>query len=105
MQQLYRTLFIQTCFIYLVYKLDSIVLLQGLDRHSSGVDELGQVYGLRRVHSSQIDQVLESLQRQGLVLRPAAEEEVANIVNLIKFNHGVNKTAKLSRRRVHHLHL
>lgn len=47
---------------YLINKLDSIVPLQRLDRHSSGIDELGQVYGLGRVNTAQIDQVLQSFQ-------------------------------------------
>lgn len=57
---------------YLINKLDSIVPLQRLDSHSSGIDQLGQVYGLGRVDSPQINQVLQSFQRQRLVLRTAA---------------------------------
>lgn len=47
---------------YLVNKLDTIVPLQRLDRHSSGIDQLCQVDRLGRVHSSQVDQVLQSFQ-------------------------------------------
>lgn len=59
--------------IYFIDQLDSIVPFQRLDCHSSGIHELGQVYGLACVDTSQIDQVLEPLQRQRLVLRPATE--------------------------------
>lgn len=67
---------------YLVDQLDSIVPLQRLDCHSSSIDQLGQVYGLGRVDSSQIDQVLQSLQRQRLVLRTAAGEEHRNMLSV-----------------------
>lgn len=61
--------------IYLVNELDSVISLQRLDRHSSGVDQLGQVYGVGRVNSSQINEVLKSLQGQRLVLRTATTEK------------------------------
>lgn len=64
---------------YLINKLDSIVSLQRLDCHSSSIDKLGQVYGLGGVHSSQVNQVLQSFQRQRLVLRPATEKEQINM--------------------------
>lgn len=54
-----------TCFKrhpYLINKMDTIVPLQRLDCHSSGIDQLCQVNRLGRVHSSQIDQVLQSFQ-------------------------------------------
>lgn len=60
---------------YLVNELDSVISLQRLDRHSSGVDQLGQVYGVGRVNSSQINQVLKSLQGKRLVLRTATTEK------------------------------
>lgn len=63
------------CTSYLINKLDTVVPLQRLDCHSSGIDQLCQVDGLGRVHSSQIDQVLQPLQRQRLVLRSPTEEE------------------------------
>lgn len=47
---------------YLINKLDTVVSLQRLDCHSSGIDQLCQVDGLVRVHPSQIDQVLQSFQ-------------------------------------------
>lgn len=59
---------------YLINKLDTIVPLQRLDRHSSGIDQLCQVDGLARVHSSQVDEVLQPFQRQRPVLRPTTEE-------------------------------
>lgn len=64
---------------YLINKLDSIVSLQRLDCHSSSIDKLGQVYGLGWVDSSQINQVLQSFQRQRLVLRPATKSEQTNM--------------------------
>lgn len=68
---------INKCFeeysIYFIDQLDTIVPLQRLDCHSSGIHQLGQVYGLACIDTSQINQVLETLQRQRLVLRPATD--------------------------------
>lgn len=61
---------------YLIDQLDSIVPLQRLDSHSSGIDELGQVYGLGWVHSAQIDQILKPFQSKRLVLgTPTGKEK------------------------------
>lgn len=60
---------------YLVDKLNSVVPLHRLDGHSSGIDQLGQVYGLRWIHPSQINQVLQSFQRQRRVLRTPTWKE------------------------------
>ena len=57
---------------HLVYELDPEVPLLGLDGDPPGIDQLGQVYGLGRVQAAHVDQVLQTLQRQGLVLGPAA---------------------------------
>lgn len=47
--------------IYFIDQLDSVVPLQRLDCHSSGINQLGQVYGLACIDTPQIDQVLEPL--------------------------------------------
>lgn len=71
---------------YLINKLDSIVPLQRLDRHSSGIDELGQVYGLGRVNTAQIDQVLQSFQWQRLVLRTSTKKNKKDKLVLMRFS-------------------
>lgn len=60
---------------YLLNQLDAVVPLERLDGHSSAIDQLCQVDGLAGVHPSQIHQVLQALQRQGLVLRPPAGKD------------------------------
>lgn len=82
--------------VYLINELDSIVPLQRLDGHSSGVDQLCQVYRVGRVDSSQIDEVLQSPQRQRLVLWPSTEEEHTDPLCLIIVESCVISTIRCS---------
>ena len=71
---------------HLVYKLDPKVPLRGLDSDPPGVDQLGQVYGLGRVEAAHVDQVLKTLQRQGLVLGPVAGKYNEEILITMWYN-------------------
>lgn len=59
---------------HLLHKIDAIVSLQWLDGDSSAVDQLGQINGLGGVHSTQINEILQSAQSQWGVLGTLATE-------------------------------
>lgn len=59
---------------YLLHQVDTVIPLERLHCHPSGVSELSQVNRLSGVHSAQIDQVLQPLETQRLVLTSEAGE-------------------------------
>jgi hypothetical protein len=55
---------------YLANKLNTIVPLLWLDGHSPAINQLSQVNGMSGVNPTQVNQILQPVQGQGLVLSP-----------------------------------
>lgn len=60
---------------YLFYKKDPIVTFEWLDGDSSAVDQLGEVYGLRRIHAAKVYQILQPPQSEWWVLLTTTEDK------------------------------